>query len=48
MEVISQYQVPATLTPEKNPGTQRFGYCVGSKTGLNIPEKKKISCRVGI
>jgi hypothetical protein len=41
MEVNGQLQAPTTLTPEKNPGIQIFGGYVGSRTGLNILEKKK-------
>ena len=44
MEVSGQLHAPAGLPPGKNPGTDSVGSRVSRGTGVDILEKRKISC----
>jgi hypothetical protein len=44
MEVSGQIYAPTALTPGKDPGIYWIGDWVGSRTGLDVLEKRRISC----
>ena len=44
MEVSGQLHAPAGLSPGKNPGTDSVGSGVRHRAGVDILEKRKISC----
>jgi len=44
MEVSGQFHAPAALPPEKNPGTNLKRGRVVPRVGLEVSEKRDVSC----